>query len=389
MKDNRIKVLVLIVSIIVASMWFGALQTAASNGELEFVGFPSEYAVTGEEVQLEGWLKFKEEEHEYATNVRLWVTGHEGRIEPKFIAGPLYDGDMVPITVYLKGVPGVATLHADDPKCPYGSWTITLVQATPTSTPTPTATPTFSPTPTPTPTSTPTSTLTPDPTATATPTPTATDVPTETPTPTATPTSTPENTPTSVPPSPTPTTEPPLVVAEPGAWYELKSVFRAQGQWHLVEGLGGCGWELTTLPEFDAVVEAGTVLEATFTLTNTTTPLGTLENVVIRVWVEEGPEGDWKPTDAIKFANIRLVSHGLTLAIEPANAFEVPLGTVGLGVVDEVRFLAKVSENVEIGTDLVIRLNVSWREPYALEEFLPGADGIRGNEIGQRFSVVR
>ena len=178
-------------------LWAWSPMVTASTGELEFVGFPSEIAVTGEEVRLEGWLKFNEKEHSYAVNIRLWVTGHEGRIEPKFIAGPLYDGDTTPITVYLEGFPGVATLHADDIRCPRGSWTIQLAQATPTSTPTvtdtPTPTSTSTPTPTPTntatPTSTPTSTPTPTSTSTNTPTPTATA--TQTPTPTVTPTSTP------------------------------------------------------------------------------------------------------------------------------------------------------------------------------------------------------
>jgi len=192
-----------------------ALPVRASIGELEFVGFPNEVAVTGEEVQLEGWLKFNDRGSDYATNVRLWVTRHGGRIEPSFVAGPLYDGDTIPITVYLEGVPGAATLHADDSRCPCGFWAVTLVQATPTSTPT--ATPTSTPTPTPTPTSTSTSTSTPNPTstptATPTPTPTATATPTGTSTPTDTPTPTPTGTstppPTSVPPSPTPTEESP------------------------------------------------------------------------------------------------------------------------------------------------------------------------------------
>ena len=158
---------VLTVAVALSLLWAWAATAAASLGELEFVGFPSEIGVTGEEVQLEGWLKFNEEEHEYAINIRLWVTGHEGHIEPGFIAGPLYDGETVPITVYLEGVPGDATLYADDIRCPRGSWTIQLTQATPTSTPTITSTPT----PTSTPTSTPTATSTSTPTSTPTPTP--------------------------------------------------------------------------------------------------------------------------------------------------------------------------------------------------------------------------
>ncbi len=187
---------VLTVAVALSLLWAWAATAAASLGELEFVGFPSEIGVTGEEVQLEGWLKFNEEEHEYAINIRLWVTGHEGHIEPGFIAEPLYDGETVAITVYLEGVPGDATLYADDIRCPRGSWTIQLAQATPTSTPTvtdtPTPTSTSTPTPTPTntatPTSTPTSTPTPTSTSTNTPTPTATA--TQTPTPTVTPTPT-------------------------------------------------------------------------------------------------------------------------------------------------------------------------------------------------------
>jgi len=170
---TRNKVLAVTVVVALSLLWTWMAVVAASLGELEFVDFPSEIAVTGEEVQLEGWLKFNEEEHEYSTNIRLWVAGHEGRIEPNFIAGPLYDGDMVPITVYLEGTPGVATMHADDPHCARGSWTIQLIGATPTSTPTSTSTGT------PTPTHTPTSTSTP------------TNTPTSTPTPTNTPTATP------------------------------------------------------------------------------------------------------------------------------------------------------------------------------------------------------
>jgi len=178
---SRNKLLMIIAVVALGSMWAWSAMVSASIGELEFVGFPSEIVVTGEEVQLEGWLKFNQEEHEYASNIRLWVAGHEGRIEPRFIAGPLYDGDMVAITVYLEGVAGVATLHADDPRCPRGSWTITLIAATPTSTPTST------PTATGTPTSTPTPTHTPTPTSTPTHTPTSTATPTDTPTPTPTP----------------------------------------------------------------------------------------------------------------------------------------------------------------------------------------------------------
>jgi hypothetical protein len=154
---------VLVVAVALSLLWAWATMATASNGELEFVDFPSEVVFTGD-VQLEGQLRFNEKEHEYARYINLWVTGHEGRIEPDFIAGPLYDGDTVPITVYLEGVNGVATLHADDVRCPRGTWTIQLVKATPTSTPTPTNTPTATPTNTPTPTVTHTPTITPTPT---------------------------------------------------------------------------------------------------------------------------------------------------------------------------------------------------------------------------------
>ncbi len=177
--------------------WAWASIAAASLGELEFVGFPSEIGVTGEEVQLEGWLKFNQKEHDHAESIRLWVSGHGGRIEPKFIADPLYDGETAPITVYLEGVPGSATLYADDIRCPRGSWSIQIKQATPTSTPTATDTPT--PTSTSTPTPTPTNTATPTSTPTNTPTPTSTSTNTPTPTATATQTPTPSVTPTSTP----------------------------------------------------------------------------------------------------------------------------------------------------------------------------------------------
>jgi|GEM_PF-1244341 len=170
---RRLSVIMLVVA--VGLLLARSVMVAASIGELEFVGFPSQIVVTGEEVQLQGWLKFNQKEHAYSSNIRLWVAGHTGRVEPRFIAGPLYDGDMVPITVYLEGVTGVATLHADDPRCPRGSWTITLVAATPTSTPT--GTPTSTPTSTSTPTYTPTPTDTPTATPTSTPTPTPTPIP--------------------------------------------------------------------------------------------------------------------------------------------------------------------------------------------------------------------
>ena len=206
---RRTEVLVVTVVIALGLIWAWSAMAAASIGELEFVGFPSNIYVTGEEVQRDGWLKFNEEEHEYAANISLWVTGHEGRIEPKFIAGPVYEGELVPVTVYLEGVPGSVTLHADDIRCPRGSWTIELIEAPPTPTPTITPTPTNTPTPTSTPTATATPTNTPTPTSTPTNTSTSTSTPTNTSTSTSTPTntststSTPTNTPTSTP-TPTP-----------------------------------------------------------------------------------------------------------------------------------------------------------------------------------------
>jgi hypothetical protein len=193
----RNKVLAVTVVVALGLLWAWSARVTASIGELEFVDFPSQIAVTGEEVQRAGQLKFNEREHTYAVNIRLWVAEHEGRIEPDLVEGPLYDGQTVPITVYLEGVPGVATLHADDMRCPRGSWTIQLTQATPTNTPTSTSTPTTTSTPTPTSTSTPTptptntATPTPTPTDTLTPTPTSIDTPTPTPTNTSTPTATP------------------------------------------------------------------------------------------------------------------------------------------------------------------------------------------------------
>jgi cell division septation protein DedD len=189
----RIKVLVVTVGVTLVLLWAWSAMTAASLGELVFVGIPSQVAVVGDEIQIVGELKFNEKGHEYAVNIRLWVTGHEGRIEPDFIAGPIYDGDTIPITVYLEGVPGTANLHADDLRCPFGLWTVQLTQATPTNTPTITPTPTNTPTPTPTPTD--TATPTPTPTNTSTPTSTPTNTPTSTPTETSTPTQTPTPTP--------------------------------------------------------------------------------------------------------------------------------------------------------------------------------------------------
>ena len=159
----RKKGLAIAVAVILGLLGIWSVMVAASPGELEFVGFPSEIAVTGEEVRLEGWLRFNEKEHKYARYIRLWVTGHEGRIEPDYIMRPLYNGEMVSITVYLDGVPGVATLHADDPQCPSGILIIQLIEATPTSTPTSTPISTPTPTNTPTSTSTPTDTPTPVP----------------------------------------------------------------------------------------------------------------------------------------------------------------------------------------------------------------------------------
>jgi cell division septation protein DedD len=199
MKRTKVLVVTMALAVTLGLLWAWSAVVTASLGELEFVDFPSEVAVTGEEVQLEGWLKFNRKEHNYAVEIFLLVAGHEGRIEPDFIPGPLYDGDMVPITVYLEGVPGVANLDADDARCPQGLWTIQLVQATPTNTPTNTSTPTNTPTPT----STPTNTATPTPTNSPTSTPTNTSTPTLTPTNTPTPTPTITNTPTATP-TPTP-----------------------------------------------------------------------------------------------------------------------------------------------------------------------------------------
>jgi hypothetical protein len=217
-KDKRKQIMkrlrngcLLVLLLIAMLTGLGRPAATASFEELEFVNFPSEVVVTGEEVQLEGWLKFNEKEHDHAENIALWMTGHEGRIEPDFIVGPLYDGDMVPITVYLEGVTGVATLFADDVQGPRGDWTIRLVEATPTSTPTetptntPTATPTLGP-PTLTPTNTPTRTPTPVLIKVYLPVISKTIPPTPTPLP-PTPTHTPTNTPTATP-TATPTPEP-------------------------------------------------------------------------------------------------------------------------------------------------------------------------------------
>ncbi len=171
MSRNKVLAVAVTVAAVLGLLCTWSVMATASIGELEFVGFPSEVAVTGEQIRLEGWVKFNQKEHEYATNINLWVTGHEGRIEPNFLAGPLYDGETEPITVYLDGVPGSATLHADDIRCPRGTWDIELTLATPTSTPTQTSTPTSTPTPTNTPTPTPTNTPTATPTNTPTPTP--------------------------------------------------------------------------------------------------------------------------------------------------------------------------------------------------------------------------
>ena len=215
------KVLAIMLALVLGLLWTGPDAIAVSSGELVFVGFPSEVGVTGVEVRLEGSLKFTKRDSPQATNIRVWVSDHEGRVEPWFIAGPLYDGDTGPITVYLAGVPGNATLRADATSGPYGSWKIQLLQATPTSTPTQThtPTPTSTPTTTPTPTDTPTPTTTPTPTETPTPTPTNTATPAPTATPTATPTPTgtllPTPTPTATS-TPTPTsTLPPTSTATP------------------------------------------------------------------------------------------------------------------------------------------------------------------------------
>ncbi len=126
MARTRVLGVAVAIVIVLGLLWTWAALATASIGELEFEGLPSEVGYTSEEVQLEGRLKFNEKEHSYAQNIRLWVVGHEGRIEPKFIAGPLHDGETVPITVYLEGAPGSATLYADDLRCPLGSWDIEL-----------------------------------------------------------------------------------------------------------------------------------------------------------------------------------------------------------------------------------------------------------------------
>ena len=83
---TRNRVLVVTVVVALGLLWAWSAIVTASIGELEFVDFPTEIVVTGEEVQLEGWLRFNEKEHEYSQNISLWVSGHEGRVEPDFFA---------------------------------------------------------------------------------------------------------------------------------------------------------------------------------------------------------------------------------------------------------------------------------------------------------------
>jgi len=78
LKMTRNKALAVTVVVALGLLWAWTAMVAASLGELEFVDFPREITVTGEEVQLEGWLKFNEKEHTQSTNIRLWVAGHEG-----------------------------------------------------------------------------------------------------------------------------------------------------------------------------------------------------------------------------------------------------------------------------------------------------------------------
>jgi len=227
-----------IAALLLALVIFWPSIASASFGELEFVGFPEVVEVNGEEVTLHGWIKFVEKEHDLAKNIRIWVAKHEGYVDPSFIAGPLYDGDLFPITIRLRGTVGSATFYADDPRCPHGAWGIELVEADPTPTLTPTPDPPR-PTKTPMPTPTITPTITPKPTETPLPTPIPTDTPTpgptETPVVTPEPTVDPTNEPTvspTVEPTDTPVpipTEVPAIEDDP--WVEGEEWFNDDELW--------------------------------------------------------------------------------------------------------------------------------------------------------------
>ena len=53
----RNRVLAVLIVVALSLLWAWPAMGAADIGELEFVGFPGEIPVTGEEVRLEGWLK--------------------------------------------------------------------------------------------------------------------------------------------------------------------------------------------------------------------------------------------------------------------------------------------------------------------------------------------
>ncbi len=61
----RNKALAVMLMVALGLLWVWTAMVTASIGELELVDFPSEIVVTGDEVQLEGWLRFNEKEHEY------------------------------------------------------------------------------------------------------------------------------------------------------------------------------------------------------------------------------------------------------------------------------------------------------------------------------------
>ena len=91
MARNRVLAVIVAVTGVLGLLCTWSAMATASLGELEFVDFPSEIGVMGEEVRLDGYVKFNQKEHTQAININLWVADHVGRIEPKFIAGPLYD----------------------------------------------------------------------------------------------------------------------------------------------------------------------------------------------------------------------------------------------------------------------------------------------------------
>ena len=58
MARNKVLLVTVVAALGLLGTW--SVMATASIGELEVFGFPSEFAIKGEEAQLQRWVKFKQ-----------------------------------------------------------------------------------------------------------------------------------------------------------------------------------------------------------------------------------------------------------------------------------------------------------------------------------------